>query len=60
MRASEQSVRITTGMLGRRSFLLGATVQAINVAIHIAAEQKNGISRETAMDMKQALEASQP
>ncbi len=41
MRASEQSVRITTGMLGRRALLIGATVQAINVAIHIAAENKN-------------------
>lgn len=40
MRASEQSVRITTGMLGRRSLLIGATVQAINVAIHSAAENK--------------------
>jgi predicted NBD/HSP70 family sugar kinase len=60
MRASEQSVRITTGMLGRRSLIIGATVQAINVAIHIAAEQKNGVPKETAMEMKQALEASQP
>lgn len=40
MRASAQSVRITTAMLGRRSVLIGATVQAINVAIHIAAEQR--------------------
>jgi hypothetical protein len=60
MHASEQSVRITTGMLGRRSLIIGATVQAINVAIHISAEQKNGISKETAMEMKQALEASHP
>ena len=40
MRASEQSVRITTAMLGRRSLLMGATVQAINVAIHSAADRK--------------------
>jgi len=40
MRASEQSVRITTGMLGRRSVLIGATVQAVNIAIHVAAEHK--------------------
>ena len=40
MRASEQSVRITTGTLGRRSVLIGATVQAVNVAIHAAAEHK--------------------
>jgi hypothetical protein len=47
-------------MLGRRSLIIGAPVQAINVAIHISAEQKNGISKETAMEMKQALEASHP
>jgi len=41
MRASEESVRITTGMLGRRSLLIGATVQAINIAIHNAAENKS-------------------
>lgn len=45
MRASEQSVRITTGMLGRRSLLIGATVQAINVGIHIAVEDKNSGSK---------------
>lgn len=51
MRASEQSVRITTGMLGRRSLLIGATIQAINIAIHSAAENKDPVfkvpSRET-------------
>ncbi|MFN8427510.1 MAG: ROK family protein [Anaerolineales bacterium] len=36
----EQSVRIATAMLGRHSVLIGAIVQAINVAIHIAAEQR--------------------
>ena len=50
MHASEQSVRITTGMLGRRSLLIGATVQAINVAIHDAAENKNGIPKETVIE----------
>ena len=55
MRASEQSVRITTGMLGRRSLLIGATVQAINVAIHIAAENKNSISKEAAMEINRVL-----
>lgn len=45
MRASEQSVRITTGMLGRRSILIGAIVQAVNVAIHEFAENKNSIPR---------------
>ena len=50
MRASEQSVRITTGMLGRRSLLIGATVQAINVAIHGASEKKNGNFKETVIN----------
>lgn len=50
MRASEQSVRITTGMLGRRALLIGATVQAINVAIHIAAENKNSTSNGNIME----------
>jgi predicted NBD/HSP70 family sugar kinase len=50
MRASEQSVRITTAMLGRRSQLIGATVQAINVAIHMAAESKNSASKVTALE----------
>ena len=45
MRASEQSVRITTGMLGRRSVLIGATVQAVNVAIHASAENKGNPSK---------------
>jgi glucokinase-like ROK family protein len=50
MHASEQSVRITTGMLGRRSVLIGATVQAINVAIHIAADNKNSTSKAAVME----------
>jgi len=49
MRASEQSVRITTGMLGRRSLLIGATVQAINIAIHNAAENKTPIPKTSAL-----------
>lgn len=44
LRASEQSVHITTAMLGRRSSLIGATVQAINIAIHDATEKKNPAS----------------
>ncbi len=47
MRASEQSVRITTGMLGRRALLIGATIQAINIAIHATAENKNISPKET-------------
>lgn len=54
MRASEQSVRITTGMLGRRSLLIGATVQAINVAIHNAAENKNFASNFSTLEILNA------
>jgi len=49
MRASEQSVRITTAMLGRRSILMGAIVQAVNVAIHSAAEGKNARNSESSI-----------
>jgi hypothetical protein len=52
MRASEQSVRITTGMLGRRALLIGATVQAINVAIHIAAENKNSTPNDRIVEAR--------
>lgn len=58
MHASEQSVRITTGMLGRRSLLIGAIVQAINVAIHNIAEEKKIISKETALEINQTLEVN--
>ena len=54
MRASEQSVRIITSMLGRRSQLLGGTVQAINVAIHNAAEEKNSASKVAIMETEEA------
>jgi len=40
LRASEHGVRITTAMLGRRSSLIGALVQAINIAIHNSIEHK--------------------
>ena len=59
LRASEQSVHITTGMLGRRSLLIGATVQAINIAIHTAADQKNCRSKAPTLALNQTLEASQ-
>lgn len=57
IRASEQSVRITTAMLGRRSVLIGATVQAINVAIHMAAEQRKHSGEERA-HVEESLEAN--
>jgi predicted NBD/HSP70 family sugar kinase len=58
MRASAQSVRITTAMLGRRSVLIGATVQAINVAIHIAAEQRKVFSGEVNLQANESLEVN--
>jgi glucokinase-like ROK family protein len=45
LRASEHSVRITTAMLARRSSLIGALVQAINVAIHDMIEHKSQLTR---------------
>jgi predicted NBD/HSP70 family sugar kinase len=41
LRASEHGVKITTAMLGRRSSLIGALVQAINIGIHESIEHKN-------------------
>lgn len=40
LRAAEHAVKITTAMLGRRSTLIGAMVQATNMAIHTAIERK--------------------
>lgn len=52
LRASEHAVRITTAMLGRRSSLIGALVQAINTAIHDAIERKARISKSAAVDVE--------
>jgi len=38
LRASEHAVKITTAMLGRRSTLIGAMVQAANIATHNSIE----------------------
>ena len=55
LHASEQSVHITTAMLGQRSSLIGATVQAINIAIHDATERKKSASKEIFLtELKQA------
>lgn len=59
LRASEQSVRIVTGMLGVRSILIGATIQAVNVAIHAAAEGRNSSSRETSVALNNFMEISE-
>jgi len=45
LRASEHSVRITAAMLGRRSSLMGALVQAINVGIHAMVENKSQFTK---------------
>ncbi len=45
LRASEHAVRITTAMLGRRSTLIGAMVQANSVAIHNMVELKTPVSK---------------
>lgn len=58
LHASEQSVHITTAMLGQRSSLIGATVQAINIAIHDATERKNTVSKDVfSTELKQAAPA---
>jgi len=45
LRASEHAVKITTAMLGRRSTLIGAIVQANSVAIHNMVEWKAPVSK---------------
>jgi predicted NBD/HSP70 family sugar kinase len=48
LRASEHAVKITTAMLGRRSTLIGAMVQATNTAIHNSIERKDSNPNKTA------------
>jgi len=45
LRASEHAVKITTAMLGRRSSLIGAMVQATSLAIHNMVESKTPVSK---------------
>ncbi|HSJ85868.1 MAG TPA: ROK family protein, partial [Anaerolineales bacterium] len=56
LRASEHGVRITTAMLGRRSSLIGALVQAINIAIHDTIERRNQGAKNHSLDMEQPSE----
>ncbi len=59
LRASERGVHITTAMLGRRSSLMGATVQAVNIAIHDAIEKKNPVARDSfPSEIKQVFESN--
>jgi glucokinase-like ROK family protein len=62
LRASEHSVRITTAMLGRRSSLMGALVQAINVAIHEQVEHRSQFSKgvNSALEIGQMSESNAP
>jgi glucokinase len=62
LRASEHSVRITTAMLGRRSSLLGALVQAINVALHETIENRGSSSRNvgSSLEIGQMTESNIP
>lgn len=56
LRASEHGVKITTAMLGRRSSLIGALVQAINLAIHETIERRTSGSRSQALEIEHAAE----
>lgn len=60
LRASEHAVRITTAMLGRRSSLIGALVQAINTAIHDAIERKARFSKSAAVEVEQVSQTHIP
>jgi glucokinase-like ROK family protein len=62
LRASEHGVRITTAMLGRRSSLMGALVQAINVAIHTTIEHRSQFPKNTAppLTVEQVTESNLP
>jgi glucokinase-like ROK family protein len=53
LRASEHGVRITTAMLGRRSSLIGALVQAINHAIHETIEHRIQGTKNQSIEVEQ-------
>lgn len=55
LRASEQNVRITTSILGRQSSLMGAVVQAINIAIHDVTERKNNTGKVVSYETKRPV-----
>jgi glucokinase-like ROK family protein len=52
LRASEHGVKITTAMLGRRSSLIGALVQAINIAIHNTIEHRIQGSKNQSLEVE--------
>jgi glucokinase-like ROK family protein len=53
LRASEHGVKITTAMLGRRSSLIGALVQAINIAIHDTIERRTQGTKNQSLEIEQ-------
>jgi len=55
LRAAEHAVKITTAMLGRRSTLIGAMVQATNVAIHNMIERKPAWNKAVHAKPKQLM-----
>ena len=56
LRAAEHAVKITTAMLGRRSTLIGAMVQATNIAIHNTIERKPAHNKAVYAKRKQMRE----
>jgi glucokinase-like ROK family protein len=58
LRASEHGVRITAAMLGRRSSLIGALVQAINLALHNSIERKSQFSRNASSKIAELSESN--
>ncbi len=56
LRASEHVVKITTAMLGRRSSLIGALVQAINIAIHATIERRTQSTKNQSVEIEQVRE----
>jgi glucokinase-like ROK family protein len=56
LRASEHGVKITTAMLGRRSSLIGALVQAINSALYESIEHKNPGAKDQHLEIEQDSE----
>jgi predicted NBD/HSP70 family sugar kinase len=56
LRASEHGVKITTAMLGRRSSLIGALVQATNIALHETIEHKPSVARNQSLEIEQESE----
>jgi predicted NBD/HSP70 family sugar kinase len=56
LRASEHGVKITTAMLGRRSSLIGALVQAINIGLHETIERKIPGTRNQTLEIEQETE----